>query len=186
MSDGPSPEAASRAHNIVADLQARMAKQDTKASSADTRRERVEQTASPDARKTRALIRKGYTSLPVLAKDLIPVVSDLAARHDLEQALDGFMEASAEYFRAEGKPVAVIDWLGGSNGQVATPTGAYVPQHKTDLMATWHRLLRAVNELSKVGIVKQPKPLMQSEPTRIELLVDLDETAPVVGPSRWD
>jgi hypothetical protein len=186
MSDGPTPEAASRAQNIVADLQARIAKRDAVSASADTRRDRAEQTAGPDARKTRALIRKGYISLPVLAKDLIPLVSDLAVRHDLEQALDGFMEVSAEYFRTEGRPVGVIDWLGAHNGQIALPTGAHVPQHKTDLMAAWARLLRAVNELSKVGIVKPQKPMLQSEATRIELLVDIDESVPVVGPTKWD
>jgi hypothetical protein len=186
MTDGPTPEEASRAQNIVAELQARMAKRDAVSASADTRRDRAEQTHGPDAKKTRALIRRGYTSLPMLAKDLIPLVSDLAVRHDLEQALDGFLEASAEYFRTEGRALGVIDWLGAPNGQVATPTGAHVPQHKTDLMATWHRLLRAVNELSKVGIVKPQKPLLQSEPTRIELLVDFDETAPVALPTKWD
>jgi hypothetical protein len=186
MTDGPTPEVAARAQNIVADLQARMAKRDTAAASADTRRDRAEQTAGPDAKKTRALIRKGYISLPMLAKDLIPLVSDLAARYDLERALEGFMEASMEYFRTEGRPAGVIDWLGAHNGQIALPTGEHVPQHKTDLMATWHRLLREVNELSKVGIVKPPKPMLQSEATKIELLVDIDESAPVVGPIKWD
>lgn len=186
MSDELTPEVASRAHNIVADLQARMAKRDAVSASTDTRRERAEQTAGPDAKKTRALIRRGYISLPMLAKDLIPLVSDLAARHDLEQALENFMAASAEYFRTEGTEVRVIDWLGAHNGQVALPEGAHVPQHKTDLVSTWHRLLRNVNELSRVGIVKPPKPLLQSEATQIELLVDIDENAAATGPMKWD
>lgn len=178
------PEVASRAENILKSVQKEAAKRDAVSASPVTRKERAEQTADPDARKTRDLIRKGgYISLPSLAKDLVPFVGDLAERHKLEGALDGFVAANHEYRKVEELPPAIIDWIGPPNGQMALPPGA--PDHKVALVAAWHRLLRVVNELTKVGIVKPPKPML-GEPTVIELLVDLDETAASSAPSAWD
>lgn len=178
------PEVASRAENILKSVQKEAAKRDAVSASPVTRKERAEQTADPDARKARDLIRGGHhVSLPALARQLVPFVSDLAERHKLEEALEGFLAANAEYRKVEELPPAVIDWIGPPNGQMALPPGS--PEHKVGLVDAWHKLLRVVNELTKVGIVKPPKPLL-GEPTAIQLLVDLDEAAPIGGPTRWD
>lgn len=179
------PEDHSRARNILAAVQDRKAKQDAKSASATVRQERVEQTYGPDARKTRDLIRHGrFISLPVLARALIPLISDLAERYELEQRLEAFLDANREYRVTEGLPMAVIDWIGPPNGMLSLPEGA--PEHKGNLVAAWHALLQKVNHLSKVGIVKPQKMLFDTNPTAIELLVDLDETPPQRGPVKWD
>lgn len=184
------PEEHAKAHNVVKALQETMAKkeaQDAKAGSSVTRKERAEQTADPDARKTRQIIRDGrFTSLPVLARMLIPVIGDLSERHKLEGALDGFIAANAEYRKVEDLPPAVIDWIGPPNGVLSLPEGA--PEHKGNLAAAWNHLLRVVNELSKVGIVKPQKLLFSHEPTAIELLADPDDPAVAArgGPLKWD
>lgn len=178
------PEVASRAENILKAVQADKAKRDAVSASPMTRAERAEQVADPDARKTRDIIRKGgHISLPALARQLVPFIGDLAERHKLEEALEGFLAANAEYRKVEELPPAVIDWIGPPNGQMALPPGS--PEHKQQLVDTWHKLLRVVNELSKVGIVKPPKTLL-GEPTAIQLLVDLDETPQAPARMQWD
>jgi hypothetical protein len=184
------PEEHAKASNVVKALQETMAKKkslEEKAGSSVTRRERAEQTADPDARKTRQIIREGrFTSLPILAKELIPVIGDLAERHRLEEAFDAFVAANAEYRRTEELPPAVIDWLGPPNGVLRLPEGA--PWHKNALALAWNHLLRVVNELSKVGIVKPAKLLFSHEPTAIELLADPDDPAVTARgePMKWD
>lgn len=179
------PEEQAKAHNVVKALQEKMAKRDAVSGAAETRRERAEQTYGADARKTRDLIRDGrFTSLPVLARMLVPVIGDLAERHKLEGALDGFIAANAEYRKVEDLPPAVIDWIGPPNGVLQLPEGA--PEHKGNLAAAWNHLLRVVNELSKVGIVKPQKLLFSTEPTAIELLADPDGAANQRGPQKWD
>ena len=182
--NGPTPEEQARAENIVKAVQRDAAKRDAAASSGMTRKERAERTADPDARKTRDLIRGGnHISLPSLARCLVPFISDVAERQNLEAALDDFLEANKEFRKVEELPPAVIDWIGPPNGQIALPPNA--PDHKRRIVDAWHKLLRVVNELSKVGIVKPPKHIL-GEPTAIELLADIDETAPVKGPVVWD
>lgn len=182
----PTPEESAKAHNLVRELQDKMAKQDAKSASVETRRERAEQAHDPDAKKTRDLIRKGgYVSLPALVRDLIPFIGDRSEKHKLEEALESFMSATAVYFATEERPVAVIDWMGGPNGQVPLPAGSLVPHHKRVLTDTWHALLQVVNHLSKVGILKPPKNLLGDQ-TAIVLLVDLDETEPLKAPQAWD
>lgn len=181
----PTPEEQSRAVNIVKAVQERQAKLDARSGSAATRQERVEQTYGVDARKTRDLIRQGrFTSLPVLARCLQPFITDQGERIKLEEALDRFMIATGEYRRTEELPSAVIDWLGPPNGQLALPPGA--PDHKRHLVEAWHALLKQVNELSRVGVIKPPRLMMSPDQTAIELLVDLDEDNPQVAPAKWD
>lgn len=179
------PEEQAKTENVVKALQEKMAKRDAVSASPVTRAERAEQTYGPDARKTRDLIRQGrYVSLPVLAKNLAPFISDQTERHKLEAALSSYIEATREYFKVEERPLGIIDWLGGPNGQVP-PLPESSPEHKFVLVANWHNLLRCVNELSKVGVVKPPRnPL--GEPTAIELLVDFDEDTPQKAPVSWD
>jgi hypothetical protein len=180
----PSVEDTAKAGNVVKQLQARLAKQDAKSASADTRRERVEQTWGADARKTRDLIRGGrHTSLPVLARMLVPFIGDKTEKHLLEEALENFLAANHEYRRVEELPPAILDWIGPPNGRIDLPANA--PDHKRDLVNTWHALLNRVNELSKVGIIKPVKPLLAQEPTAIELLVDLGDE-PQAAPAKWD
>lgn len=179
------PEEQAKAHNVVKALQEKIAKRDAVSGSAQTRQERAEQTYGADARKTRDLIRQGrYTSLPVLARSLVPFIGDLTERHKLEGALEGFLAASSEYRQTEGLPHAVIDWIGPPNGMLQLPEGA--PEHKGNLAAAWNHLVRVVNELSKVGIVKPQKLLFSAEPTVIELLADPDDVANKTGPATWD
>ena len=179
------PEDHSRVRNILAAVQDRKAKQDAKAGSTDTRKERAERTYDPDARKTRDLIRQGrFISLPMLARALVPLISDLAERYELEQALEAFLAANAEYRTVEGLPMAVIGWLGPPNGMLSLPEAA--PEHKVNLVAAWHALLQKVNHLSKVGIVKPQKLLFDHNPTAIELLADPDDAPVRTGPVEWD
>jgi hypothetical protein len=182
------PEEHAKVHNLVKALQEKTARQqalDQKSGASVTRRERAEQTADPDARKTRQMIREGrFTSLPTLARALVPFVGDLSERHKLENAVDGFIAANAEYRRTEDLPPALIDWIGPPNGVLQLPEGA--PEHKGNLAAAWNHLLHVVNELSKVGIVKPQKLLFSTEPTVIELLADPDDTANMAGPQKWE
>lgn len=178
------PEQQSKAENLVKAVQANIAKRDAKAGRTDTRKERLEQTWGGDARKTREVVRQGHTSLPVLARLLVPFIGEQADKFELEAALDAYVVACKGYFTAEARPVKLIDWMGAPNGQVAVPHGAVLPEHKQQLIDAWHRLLRAVNTLSKVGIVK-PQRIMLGEPTAIELLVDLEET-PRPKLTSWD
>ena len=184
MTEAATPEEQAKAHNIVKALQEKMAATDAKAGSAAARNERAERTMDPDAKKTRDLIRQGgYISLPVLAKDLIPRISDLAERHALEEKLAGFIAANQEYRRVEELPMALIDWIGGPNGRVDLPEGN-VPDHKRDLVLAWHALVHQVNHLSKVGIVK-PQRLLMNDPTAITLLADPDG-APTTKVTTWE
>jgi hypothetical protein len=186
MSDTPTPEEASKAHNLVKALQEQAAKRDAVAASTTTRKERAEQAYDPDAKKTRDLIRRGgYFSLPMLARDLIPFLTDTKEKHKLEEALEGLLSATVNYFAVEERPANTwIDWMGGPNGIVALPGGS-VPEHKKRLVDAWHRLLERVSHLSRVGILKPPKGML-GEQTRIELLADLDETEPLKAPAIWD
>ncbi|MEN6527604.1 MAG: hypothetical protein ABFD65_14065 [Candidatus Polarisedimenticolia bacterium] len=141
------------------------------------RKERVDRTYAPDAKKARAIVRDEAThSLAVLAEKIALATGEQAVKHRLQERAEAFRAALKEYAREELKAADFdIGWMGPKSGIMpAMPTWA--PEHKAALARAWNELLFAVNEATKVGVQK----LNRYRP--IELQVDLDDSAGIIVP----
>jgi hypothetical protein len=151
-------------------------KQTTNGIDPGDRKERVDRTYAPDAKKARAAVREAAThSLTELAERIAAVTAEQAVKHGLQEKAEAFRLALKDYAREELKAADFdIGWMGPRNGLMpAMPDWA--PGHKTALATTWNALLMAVNEATKVGVHK----LNRYRP--IELQVDLGD-GPVLVP----
>jgi hypothetical protein len=145
--------------------------------------DRIEATNSADAKKSRDVVRRFRTgSLPVIAKALSEILSDIKAKHAMQEAVDRFFVANDRYMkeelRADGQ---IIEWAGGAGYGImqALPPGA--PEHKVELVAAWNTMLSLVNEATKVGIHKPHRehPIM--------LKIDLEEPeTPAILVPEWN
>lgn len=142
--------------------------------------DRKEATFSADAAKARAVVRELRTgNLYEIAAVLAKVVSDMKAKHGLQEALERYMAANIDFQREEGQDLnRIVGWMGVGHGRMPElPEGA--PAYKVEFAAAWNAMLGAVNEATKVGIHKPHRehPIM--------LMADLEvpaNTARIITP----
>lgn len=129
------------------------------------RKDRVDATLAPDARKARDIVRAVATtddpaSVPLaeIARSIAKVTADSDARHLLEDRVEAFLQASAIYRREELQaPEQPIAWMGDRNGSLGVNVPPGWPEHRILLGAAWGALLRVVNEATKTGVQKRSK-----------------------------
>lgn len=146
------------------------------------RKERIDRTYAPDARKARAEVKALAThSLVELAGRIALVTAEQAVKHRLEERAEAFRAALAQYAKEELKAAGFdIGWMGPASGMMP-PLPEWAPEHKVALANTWNAMLTAVNEATKVGVHK----LNRYRP--IELQADLDDGPKLVpGGISWD
>lgn len=148
------------------------------------KRDRIDATFSPDARKARDYIKAAQShSLPFICRNLIGIVGELQDKYKLEMAFERYANANTRYMREELKPTStLVEWMGPRHGLMPElPQGT--PEHKVEFAAAWNEMLEAVNHVTKVGIMK----VNRYRP--IELQVDVDATRPDIVQVRgvnWD
>lgn len=152
------------------------------------RKDRLDATTSPDARKARDIVKAvastddpGSVTLTEIALKIAAVTADPAVRDLLKDRAEAFQQATEIYQREELQASRPIAWLGQDttgNFYGVVPPGT--SEHKMMLVAAWGAMLRAVNEATKVGVQKRSKY------APITLLVDVD-AAPIAGPTpEWN
>lgn len=119
------------------------------------RKERLDRTYAPDAKKARLVVRELAThSLVQLAEHIATVTAEQNVKHALQEKAEAFRGALATYAREELKgPGFDIGWMGPRNG-IMPAVPDWAPEHKIALAAAWNNLLFAVNEATKVGVQK--------------------------------
>jgi hypothetical protein len=148
------------------------------------RKAKLDITFSPDARKARDYIKAAQShSLPMICRNLIGIVGDVADKHRLEEAFERYANANTQYMREELKPTnQIVEWMGPRHGVMPElPPGT--PEHKVEFAAAWNEMLRIVNLVTKVGVIKYNRY------RPIEIQVDVDATQPDIVQVRgvnWD
>jgi hypothetical protein len=119
------------------------------------RKERIDRTYAPDAKKARLVVRELATSsLVQLAEQIAVVTAEQDVKHALQEKAEAFRDALATYAQEELKgPDFNIDWMGPRNG-IMPAMPDWAPEHKVALASAWNALLFAVNEATKVGVHK--------------------------------
>ena len=152
--------------------------------------DRNDLTYAPDAKKARQIVRQlmadpvAGNNLAVIAKAIATVTGDQKNKHNIEEAIDNYVVANAEYYKEEGrnKHGDLIGWMGGMTGfGIALPPDA--PKHKLDLREAWDALLQRVNDATKVGVQKKHREMP------ITLIADLEDTRLILpesyNPDSW-
>ena len=148
------------------------------------KKDRIDATFSPDARKARDYIKAVQShSLPMICRNLIGIVGSMDDKYKLEEVFERYANANTQYMREELKPTTtLVEWMGPRHGLMPDmPPGT--PEHKIEFAAAWNNMLEAVNHVTKVGVMKpnRYRPIM--------LQVDVDATRPEIVQIRgvdWD
>lgn len=154
---------------------------DARTTAVRDRQDRAEETASPDARKAREVVKAlASHTLPELCLCIAKVVGEQALKHRLQDAFDRFSVANRDYMREELRPEdSIVQWLGPHHGNMPEmPPGT--PEHKVELAAAWNDMLHAVNEATKVGVQKM------SRHVPITLLADIDSDKLILPATTWN
>lgn len=121
-----------------------------------SKKDRLDHTYSPDARKSRDIVKLLNTDyLIMIAKEIVKVLSDQTLRIRLDEAIERFVVANANYCREQMLPDKLVSWMGPVNGMmpdISTVPGA--PAHKIELAAAWNELLICVNLATVCGVQK--------------------------------
>ena len=122
---------------------------------APDRKDRLDFTMRPDARKSRDMVRRQHWhSLVELAEALVPVIGDPILKQRLDNTSEAYRAAARTFALQTGRNENdIISWVGGDpNGYVCVPPE---PEHYVDLARTWLDMLAAVNEATGVGVQKK-------------------------------
>lgn len=148
-------------------------------------KDRHEATYNPDARKARDLVNElGHLgNLAALAHELSRRLSSIPYKEALKAAFDRFANAHQIYITEELlAPDSVIGWVGGDNG-VLGPLPPNTPEHKAEFQLAWTELLTTFNEITRVGVMRDPLT------RHVKLLADIDTVIlprPTNTDFKWD